>query len=75
MEIKTWILYGLIGGLFSILGWILNNVAQRTLNRLDAILTELQKLNNMLTRHEEKLEQITEKLHEHDERIKYLEQK
>lgn len=73
MDIKNWVLMGVVSILVVVLGWLFNSIAQRTFNRLDAILSELQKLNNMLTRHEEKLEQITETLHEHNERIKSLE--
>lgn len=73
MDVKTWVLTGVVTILLGAFGWVLSVIAKRTLDRLDAILNELQKLNNMLTRHEEKLEQITETLHEHNDRIKVLE--
>lgn len=73
MEVKTWVLTGVITILLGAFGWVLSVIAKRTLDKLDAILNELQKMNNMLTRHEEKLEQIGDKLHEHEERIKSLE--
>ena len=73
MEVKTWVLTAVVSVLLASFGWVLSVIAKRTLDRLDAILNELQKLNNMLTRHEEKLEQITETLHEHNDRLKILE--
>lgn len=73
MELKNWILTGLVTFLVLLLGYVLKSIADRTLMRLDAILDELRNLNTMLTRHEEELSGIHETLKDHEARLRFME--
>lgn len=75
MELKNWILSGVVVLLLGILGWLTQNIAVRILNRLDAMLSELQKLTSMMVKHEEELKSIHETQKDHAMRIRELENK
>jgi len=73
MELKEWILTGLVGILGYALWYVLQQAVRGTISKLDAILQELKILNNMLTKHEEQLEGIHEMLKDHEDRLRVIE--
>ena len=73
MELKEWILTGIVGVLAYVLWYVLQQAVKGTLSKLDAILQELKILNNMLTKHEEQLEGIHEMLKDHEDRLRVIE--
>lgn len=73
MELKEWILSGLVAVLGYVLWYVLQQAVKSTLNKLEAILQELRTLNNMLTKHEEQLEAIHKILEDHEDRLRVIE--
>lgn len=73
MEIKYWVLSGVVAILLAILGWVFNSIAQNILKKLDDMLKELQRLTMLMTKHEQQIEHIYDRLKEHDKRISRIE--
>ena len=73
MELKEWILTGLVSVLGYALWYVLQQAVRGTISKLDAILQELKTLNNMLTKHEQQLEAIHDMLQDHEDRLRSIE--
>lgn len=73
MELKEWILTAAVGVLAYVLWYVLQQAVKNTLSKLEAILQELKALNNMLTKHEQQLEIIHERLQDHEDRLRAVE--
>lgn len=73
MGTKEWILTAAVAILGSIIWYILQTIASRTLKRLDDILEELKKLTMMMDRHELELQNIQKTLKDHEDRIREIE--
>jgi predicted PurR-regulated permease PerM len=74
MELKYWVLSGVVAVLLAVLGWILASIAQNIVRKLDKIVEELQRLTSLMTKHEQQIEHIYDRLKEHDRRLTRIEE-